>query len=94
MEVCGNLVSEFINGCDELKKPSEEGADEKGGEKIPQEELDDARLAGMAFLPGDFGMEKVGEDGSKKIGNYTIEPKEFVTTSDDAGEESVNGEIK
>ena len=51
-------------------------------------------FARLTLLPSDFGMKKVGEDGSKKIGNHTVEPKKFVITGDDTSKKSVNGEIK
>ena len=48
----------------------------------------------MAFLPSDFGVEKIGEDSGESVRNDAIEPKEFVGAGDDAGEESINGKIK
>ena len=45
---------------------------------------------GLAFLPGDFGVKKIGENGGECIRNHTVEPKEFVATKYDAGEKGVN----
>lgn len=49
-------MSEFVDWCQEAKEPSKEGANEKSGEEIPEEELEDAVFAGFTLLPGDFGM--------------------------------------
>lgn len=87
-------MSEFINWRDEAKKPSKKWADEESGEKIPKEKHENAVLGDGAFLPSDFGMEKIGKDGSKNVRNNTIEPEEFVVAGDDASKKSVNGEIE
>ncbi len=80
----------LVEWGEKTKKPSKKRTDEKGGDKIPKEKLDDARLARIAFLPGDFGVKKIGENGGECIRNHTVEPKEFVVTKYDAGEKGVN----
>lgn len=80
----------LVKRREKTKKPSKKGTNEKSGEKIPDEELDDARSTREAFFPGDFGMKKIGENGGECIRNHTVEPKEFVATKYDAGEKGVN----
>ena len=58
-----DVVSKFVEGCNEAKKPSEEWADGKCGEEVPGKEFDNAGFAGVAFFPGDFGMSDISNDG-------------------------------
>ena len=80
----------LVEWREKAKEPSKKGTDEKSGEKIPDEELDDAGFAGIAFFPGDSGMEKVGENGGEKVGDHAIKPEEFVVTKNYTGEEGIN----
>lgn len=74
----GNTVGEFVERTSEAEEPSKEGADGESGESVPEEEHQDAAFCDGAFLPGDFGMHKVGEDGGEGVRDDAVEPEEVV----------------
>lgn len=94
IEIRGNIVHKFVEWRKEPEEPSEKWTDEKGGDEIPGEEFDDADFAGVAFFPGDFGMQSIGEESCEDVGDHGVEPEQLVVDENGAGEESINDKIE
>lgn len=94
VEIRADIVDEFVKWCDEAKEPGEEGADGDGSDAVPDEEHNNTAFSDGAFFPGDFRMENIGEDGSKRISDDTIKPKKLIAIENYASEKSVNSKIE
>ena len=75
MEASENIECKFIDRSDKTKEPGKEWANGDGGKTIPEEEYNNTMFGNGAFLPGDFRMENISEDGGERVRNDTVEPE-------------------
>ncbi len=75
MKGFGNLKGEFVKRGEKSEEPSEKRGNDDGEKGVPNEEIDDAGFGWAAFLPSDFRMENVGENGDNRSRNKRREPK-------------------
>ena len=88
------MIGEIVKTGDEAKKLGEARIDGNGKKDIPDEKLIDTNFARIAFFPGDFGVEDVGENGSKSAGDEAGEPEKAIIINDEIGEDGVGTVIK
>ena len=75
MERFGNAEGEVVKWCKKTKKLGEPRADSDGEDGVPDKETADSGFGDGAFLPGDFGMEDISDDGSCGGGDEGGEPE-------------------
>ena len=70
-----NAVREFVERGEEAEKLGKDGTDDKRGNEIPDEEIDDSDFGRTTFFPGNTRMSKVSDKSSNNVRDEAVEPE-------------------
>ena len=70
-----NAMCEFVERGEEAEKLGKDRADDKRGNKIPDEEIDDSDFGRTTFFPSNAGMSKVSDKSSNNVRDEAVEPE-------------------